>query len=137
MKIDHVGVAVRKLDDSIRFYEESFGLKVLHREEVVSQKVRVAFLGDPGERATVELLEPIGEEGAVARYLASKGPGMHHLAFRTEGIGEDMKRMRLAGRPPIDAAPRPGARGHEVCFLHPKNCDGVLIELISASDRGQ
>lgn len=136
MKIDHVGLAVRSLADSIRFYEESFGLKVLHREEVASQKVRVAFLGDPGERATVELLEPTAEEGAVARFIASKGPGMHHLAFHTEGMGEDMKRLRSAGRPPIDTVPRPGARGHEVCFLHPKYCDGVLIELISTPGRG-
>jgi len=134
VRIDHVGIAVRDLEEGIRLYTEALGLVVTHREEVASQKVRVAFLGDPGDplgSAQVELLEPIGSEGAVARFLESKGPGMHHLAFHTDDIAGKMESLRGQGRPPIEAGPRGGARGHSVCFVHPKHCGGVLVELVS------
>lgn len=130
MKIDHIGIAVKSLEDSIPFYEKSFGLTVLHREDVASQKVRVAFLAGSENESSVELLEPIGSDGAVARFLEKKGPGIHHLAFHTKGISTDMQRLRAEGLPALEDAPRPGARGHTVCFLHPKHCGGVLIELV-------
>jgi len=130
MKIDHVGVAVRDIEESIRFYTRSFGLKVLHREDVPGQNVRVAFLAGAAGETAVELLEPLGGEGAVARHLEKRGPGLHHLAFHTGAIEQDMERLRAEGKPPLDDAPRPGARGHRVCFLHPKHCEGVLIELV-------
>ncbi len=130
MKIDHVGVAVRDIEKAIRFYTESFGLKVQHREDVPEQKVRVAFLAGAEGEASVELLEPLAGEGAVAKYLEKRGPGLHHLAFHTDAIAGDMERLRAAGAPPLEDAPRPGARGHKVCFLHPKYCEGALIELV-------
>ncbi len=128
MIVDHIGIAVESIDAAVPFYEKALGLKVSHREDVVSQKVKVAFL-QAGE-TSLELLEPIGEEGAVAKFLKKKGPGLHHIAFKTGDIAGQMKRLSEDGTPPLDAAPRPGARGHRVCFLHPKHANGVLVELV-------
>jgi methylmalonyl-CoA/ethylmalonyl-CoA epimerase len=131
MRIDHVGIAVRSLEDSIALYREAFRLALIHREEVPSQGVRVAFLGDAAGSATqVELMEPMGDGGAVARFLAARGPGMHHLAFKADALAEDMRRLRTEGRAPIEPEPRPGSRGHSVCFIHPKHAAGVLVELV-------
>lgn len=127
MTIDHVGVAVENLETAIAFYEK-LGLKVAHREEVPSQKVRVAFL--QAGQAAVELLQPTSDEGAVAKFLKTKGPGMHHIAFHVPSVGQGMERLKNQGIPPLEAAPRPGARGHHVCFLHPKHAHGVLVELV-------
>jgi len=128
MILDHVGIAVANLDEGIAFYKKALGLEVVHREDVLAQKVRVAFL--QAGQTSLELLEPLGEDGAVAKFLKTRGPGLHHLAFETGKIGEEMKRLNAAGLPTLEAAPRPGARGHQVCFLHPKNCHGTLIELV-------
>ncbi len=128
MTVDHVGIAVASIDRALPFYEKALGLTPVHREEVASQKVRVAFL-QAGETA-LELLEPTGEEGAIAKFLKTRGPGLHHVAFSTKKIDERMKRLVQIGLPPLEAAARPGARGHKVCFLHPKFADGVLIELV-------
>lgn len=129
MKIDHVGVAVRSIEESLPFYKKAFGLEPIHREEVAAQKVRVAFL-QAGE-TSIELLEPTGTEGAIAKFLETKGPGLHHVAFSVAKIDAEMERLRGAGLPPLEAAARPGARGHKVCFLHPKHAHGVLYELVS------
>lgn len=129
MTIDHVGIAVRSIEEALPFYKKALGLEPIHREEVPTQKVRVAFL-QAGE-TSLELLEPTGTEGAIAKFLATRGPGLHHVAFRVEGIEGHMERLRREGLPPLDAAARPGARGHKVCFLHPKHAHGVLVELVS------
>ena len=128
MILNHVGIAVVNLEEGIVFYKNALGLKVVHREDVPQQKVKVAFL--QAGQTSLELLEPMGEEGAVAKFLKTRGPGLHHLAFETGKIGEEMKRLNAAGLPTLEAAPRPGARGHQVCFIHPKNCHGTLIELV-------
>lgn len=129
--MDHVGIVVESIDKALAFYRDALGLVVDHREDVPSQQVRVAFLKDPTEgRAQIELLEPVGEEGAAARFLKSRGPGMHHVAFHARDMGAAMKKLKDSGRPPLEDAPRPGARGHQVCFLHPKHAHGVLIELV-------
>lgn len=130
--MDHIGVAVTNLDEGIAFYKKALGLEVFHREDVPAQKVRVAFLkaGD----ASVELLEPIGDDGAVAKFLKTRGPGLHHVAFETRRIAEDMARLNADGLPTLEKAPRPGSRGHQVCFLHPKNCLGTLVELVEPSE---
>ena len=128
MILNHVGVAVANLDEGIAFYQKALGLEVAHREQVTSQKVRVAFLS--AGQTSVELLEPLGEDGAIAKFLKTRGPGLHHLAFETGNIGEEMERLNAAGLPALEAAPRAGARGHQVCFLHPRNCRGTLIELV-------
>ncbi|MEK7744002.1 MAG: VOC family protein, partial [Elusimicrobiota bacterium] len=99
------------------------------------QGVRVVFLGNPKdpEGCQVELLEPLSRDCAVSKFLSERGPGLHHLAFRAGAVEAAMKRLYSAGLPALEAAPRPGARGHQVCFLHPKRCHGVLVELVGSS----
>lgn len=131
MTFDHVGIAVERLDAAIDFYRKTIGLVVAHREDLDSQKVRVAFLRDPREGTLpIELLEPAGDEGPVARFVRSRGPGLHHVAFRADDIEASMKHLSLAGTPPLESKPRTGARGHRVCFVHPKHAGGVLVELV-------
>lgn len=130
MRIDHVGVAVESIEAALPFYKKALGLEPVHREEVPGQKVRVAFL-QAGETA-IELLEPRGEEGAIAKFIKTRGPGLHHVAFHVGSVGSEMERLRREGLPPLDAAARPGARGHHVCFLHPKLAAGVLVELVGS-----
>lgn len=136
MKVDHVGVAVRSIDEAAAFYLAHLGLVEVRREEVPQQKVRVAFLADPADPGgtAVELLEPTSPDGAVAKFIAARGLGMHHLAFDAGAVAGAvagaMELLRQKGRPAIEAAPRAGARGHRVCFVHPKYCGGVLIELV-------
>ncbi|MDE2236860.1 MAG: methylmalonyl-CoA epimerase [Elusimicrobia bacterium] len=128
-QVDHVGVAVRSIEEALPCYRKALGLEAGHREEVASQGVRVAFL--QAGQASIELLEPIGEEGPVAKFLRLRGPGLHHVAFRAGELAAQMERLRRAGLPPIESAPRPGARGHQVCFLPPRQAAGVLVELVS------
>jgi len=132
MKLSHVAIAVKDLDAASRLYCESFGLKETHREEVPGQGVRAAFLEDLSGAGgcAVELLQPLGAEGGVAKFLASRGPGVHHLAFETPGLQSQMLRLKEAGRPTIEDKPRDGAHGHKVCFVHPKSTGGVLVELV-------
>ena len=128
MTLDHVGVAVVDIEEAAAFYKKALGLEVTHREDVPAQKVRVAFLG--AGQSSIELLQPLGGDGAVAKFLKTRGPGLHHIAFETGRIAEAMKRLNAAGVSTVDAAARPGARGHKVCFLHPKGSLGSLIELV-------
>ena len=129
MKLHHVGIAVKSLEESIAHYER-MGLRVAHREDVPSQKVRVAFVG---EGPYIELLEPASPDSTVARFLEKRGPGQHHLAFAVSSIAEELKRQSAAGAELIDKAARLGAWGHQVAFLHPKSNGGVLIELVQES----
>ncbi len=126
MKLHHIGVAVKNLDEGIRQYE-SMGLPLAHREEVPSQKVKVAFMGSG---PWIELLVGTDPESAVSRFIDKKGPGQHHLAFSVPSIAEELKKQTAAGAQLIDKAARPGAWGHKVAFLHPKDQGGVLIELV-------
>ncbi|MBI4424007.1 MAG: methylmalonyl Co-A mutase-associated GTPase MeaB [Elusimicrobia bacterium] len=131
--VDHVGIAVRSLSTALPFYRDALGLEVVCEEEVAAQRVRVAFLAPRGAtpaECQIELLEPADPESAVGRFLSGRGPGLHHVAFRTPDIEADMRRLSEGGWPPLEAAPRSGARGHRVCFLHPKHGHGVLTELI-------
>lgn len=131
MTLDHVGIAVKSLEEGIAFYRKALGLEVVHREDVPAQNVRVAFLR--AGQTFIELLEPMGEGGAISKFLKTRGPGLHHIAFETAKIVDEMKRLHAAGLPTLEAVPRRGARGHQVCFLHPKNCQGTLIELVEES----
>ncbi len=130
MTVDHIGIAVESIEGALPFYKKALGLEAVHREEVPTQKVRVAFL-QAGETA-LELLEPTGPEGAIAKFLKTKGPGLHHVAFSVQDLGGRMKRLAQDGLPALEAVPRPGARGHRVCFLHPKRAQGVLVELVES-----
>jgi methylmalonyl-CoA/ethylmalonyl-CoA epimerase len=126
-KIDHLGIAVRSLDEAIPYYEKTLGLKCEHREEIPSQKVRTAFfaVGD----VHLELLEPTDPASPIAKFL-EKNPagGIHHIAFGTDNIEAQLQQAATAGTKLINEKPLDGAGGKRVAFLHPKSTFGVLIE---------
>jgi len=126
-KIDHLGIAVRSLEEAVPYYEKALGLKCEHREEVASQKVRTAFFSI-GE-VHLELLEPTDPESPIAKYL-EKNPagGIHHIAFGTDNIDGQLKQASSAGVKLINEKPFDGAGGKLVAFLHPKSTFGVLTE---------
>lgn len=125
-KIDHIGIAVHSLDETIPYYENVLGLKCHGREEVESQKVRTAFF-EAGE-VHIELLEPTSPESPIAAFLEKKGPGIHHIAFGTDNIGTQLGQAKEQGARLIHEAPFEGAAGKLVAFLHPKSTFGVLTE---------
>ncbi|MCD2423027.1 methylmalonyl-CoA epimerase [Niabella pedocola] len=129
--IEHIGLAVRNLEESIRYWEDVFGLQCYRVEEVADQKVRTAFfkIGD----TKIELLESMDAEGPVARFIEKKGEGVHHIAFAVDNINKALRDAEEKGIDLIDAAPRPGAEGLQIAFLHPKSTHGVLTELCSKS----
>jgi methylmalonyl-CoA epimerase len=130
--LDHVGIAVHSLDDSLPVFESITGGKGHGRERVDPQGVEVVFLGSGDGR--LELLAPTRDDSAVAKFLARRGPGMHHLCYRVADIAAELDRYRAAGARLIDQAPRPGAAGHLVAFIHPKSTGGVLVELLQAAE---
>lgn len=125
-KIDHLGIAVRSLDDSVAYYEKALGLRCEHREEVASQKVRTAFfhVGD----VHIELLEATSPESPVAKFIEKNGEGVHHVAFATSDIVAQLQGAAAAGVKLIHEQPFEGAAGKLVAFLHPKFTHGVLTE---------
>ena len=125
MKLHHIGVAVKNLDEGIKHYE-ALGLRLAHREKVPSQQVEVAFMGSG---PWIELLEGAPGSG-VSKFIDKRGPGQHHLAFAVPSIAAELKKQAAAGAELIDKVARPGAWGHKVAFLHPKSQGGVLIELV-------
>lgn len=125
-QIDHLGIAVRSLADSIPFYEKALGLRCEHTEEVASQKVRTAFF-HAGE-VHLELLEPTAEDSPIAKFLEKNGEGIHHIAFRTDDITGQLRQAAEAGVRLIHEVPFEGAAGKLVAFLHPKSTHGVLME---------
>jgi methylmalonyl-CoA epimerase len=127
-RIDHVGVAVESLDESVALYRERFGMAEQHRETVEEFGVEAVLL-EVGE-GHVELLEPLSPESAIGRFLARNGPGLHHVAYQTDDIGAALEQVRAAGLRAIDAEPRIGIRGSRVAFLHPRSTGGVLTELV-------
>lgn len=128
-KIDHIGIAVHSIDEARIFYEQALGL-VCHGEETVeSQKVKTAFFRI-GE-LHIELLEPTAPDSPIAAFLAKKGEGVHHIAFRTDDIGPQLQQAADHGCALIHETPIPGAGGKEIAFLHPKSTFGVLTEFCS------
>ena len=136
--IDHVGIAVTDLDAAIAFYRETFGMETVHEETNEEQGVREAMLKinetPDGGASYLQLLEPTREDSAVGKWLAKNGPGMHHVAYRTDDIDSALGAVRDAGLRLIDAEPRLGIRGSRVAFLHPKSTGGVLTELVEPVD---
>ena len=126
-KIDHIGVAVKSIDEAKKIYEGFLGLKVTEIETVAEQKVKTAFL--PTGESEIELLESTSPDGAVARFIDSKGEGMQHIAFGVEDIEGALKELKDKGVRLIDEKPRKGAGGKKIAFIHPKETGGVLIEL--------
>jgi methylmalonyl-CoA/ethylmalonyl-CoA epimerase len=131
--IEHIGIAVKNLDESIRFYEKVLGLECYNIEEVPDQKVRTAFfkLG----QTKIELLESTSEDGPVAKFIDKRGEGVHHIAFAVEGIEKALEHARDMGVQLIDHEPRKGAEGLDIAFLHPKSTFGVLTELCEDKSR--
>jgi methylmalonyl-CoA/ethylmalonyl-CoA epimerase len=127
-RIDHIGVAVEDLDAAIALHEEAYGMEVVHRETVAEQGVEAVLL-DVGENH-VELLAPLGPETPVGRFLAKKGPGLHHVAYQVADIDAALEELRAAGLRLIDEAPRSGIRASRVAFLHPSATGGVLTEIV-------
>lgn len=125
--LDHVGIAVRNLDEALAFYRDALGLDIEESEEVVSQRVRAHFL--PAGASTLELLEATASDSAIARYLEKRGPGIHHITLRVENITAALERLKSRGVRLVDAQPRPGAEGALVAFIHPSAAHGVLVEL--------
>jgi methylmalonyl-CoA/ethylmalonyl-CoA epimerase len=125
--IEHIGIAVKSLDESIRFYEEVLGLQCYNIEEVKDQKVRTAFfqVGD----TKIELLESTEEDGPIGKFIEKKGEGIHHIAYAVENIEEKLKTAEEQGVRLIDKQPRKGAEGLDIAFIHPKSTHGVLTEL--------
>jgi methylmalonyl-CoA/ethylmalonyl-CoA epimerase len=130
-RIDHIGVAVEDLDAALELYNQHYEMPEQYREVVESQGVEAVLL-DIGE-GHVELLRPLGPDTAVGKFLASRGPGLHHVAYKTTDIEAALDRMRAVGLELIDQTPRAGIRGTRVAFLHPKATGGVLTELVEAA----
>ncbi len=129
--VDHIGIAVRDMDESIALYRDLLGLELELLEEVPSENIQVAFLklDRGGALGHVELLAPLSNEGNIAAFIEKKGPGLHHIAFAAENIETVLDRCREAGMRLLDEKPRTGARGKQIAFLHPKSGGGVLIEI--------
>lgn len=123
-ELDHVAVAVSSLEESLGLFQLLSGHTGSPPETLEAQGVRVAFCGP------VELLEPLGPETTVGRFLARKGPALHHIAYRSPDLASDLRALAERGVELIDPVPRPGARGHLVAFLHPRSTGGILVELV-------
>jgi methylmalonyl-CoA/ethylmalonyl-CoA epimerase len=128
MKIDHIGIATRGIEDAITFYRDALGLDVGETEEVAEQKVRVAML--PIGESRIELLEATADDSPITRFLEKRGPGIHHIAVRVEDIRGALANLRKKGAHLIDEQPRQGAGGCLVAFVHPSSTGGVLLELV-------
>jgi methylmalonyl-CoA epimerase len=133
-RIDHIGVAVEDLDAALALYERDFAIELVHRETVESQGVEAVLL-DVGENH-VELLAPLGDDTPVGKFLAKKGPGLHHVAYQTADIDAELERLKAAGLRLIDEQPRTGIRGSRVAFLHPAATGGVLTEIVEPASHG-
>lgn len=128
--LDHVGIAVQSLDESLPTFESITGGKGYGREAVESQGVEIVFVGSGAGK--LELLAPTRPDSPVGKFLAKRGPGTHHLCYRVPDVAAALEEFRRAGYELIDREPRVGGHGHRVAFLHPRSTGGVLIELLQA-----
>jgi methylmalonyl-CoA/ethylmalonyl-CoA epimerase len=128
MKVDHIGIATHRIDDSLPLWRDALGLAVGDTEEVAEQGVRVAIL-QIGE-TRLELLEPLSDDSPVGKFLQKRGPGVHHIAVRVTDIHAALARLQASGTRLIDQTPRRGAGGCLVAFVHPSAANGVLLELV-------
>jgi methylmalonyl-CoA/ethylmalonyl-CoA epimerase len=126
--LDHVGVAVQDIDAALAVYRDALGMPLVHRETVSEQGVDAALL-DVGD-SHIELLQPLGPETTVGKFLARKGPGLHHVAYRVASVQDALQALSAAGVRLIDERPRTGIRGSQVAFLHPSSTGGVLTEIV-------
>jgi methylmalonyl-CoA/ethylmalonyl-CoA epimerase len=130
-RLHHVGIAVRSLEERVPLYR-TLGLEIAGGEEVPSDMVRVTFL--PVGDTRIELLEPTAPESPVAKFIASRGEGLHHICLEVDDIRDTMAALAAQGFHLVSEEPRPGAHGTQVCFVHPKSAGGVLIELCQVGE---
>jgi len=130
-QIDHIGIAVKNLDESIDLYRK-LGFKISSTEEVPDQKVKIAFV-ETGE-SRIELLEPSSPKSPIAKFIVKKGPGIHHMAVQVDDLKAKLTQLKKDGIRLIDKQPRSGSHGLLIAFIHPKATDGVLLELCEKSD---
>jgi methylmalonyl-CoA/ethylmalonyl-CoA epimerase len=135
MKIDHLGIAVHSISDSLTFYRETLGLEAAETENVEDQGVRVALL--PIGESRIELLEPFSEETPVGRFIARRGEGLHHICYEVDDLISKLDELRSRGVRLLDGYPRRGAEGKLVAFLHPASAHGVLVELVEKARTSQ
>ena len=131
-RIDHIGIAVKGIEQAGKFYTDILGLEINDIEHVSDQGVNVAFI--PIADSEVELVESTDSDGPVAKYLDSRGEGVQHIAFRVEDIEKALRELKEKGVRLIDQAPRKGAGGAKIAFIHPKETNGVLVELCERGD---
>ncbi len=132
MKINHLGIATKSIDEALKFWGESLGLQNVHTETVEDQKVRVAML--PIGESRVELLEPTSDDSPISKFLEKRGGGIHHIAVEVDDIHETLANLKARGMRLIDETPRIGAEGCLVAFVHPAASGGVLLELVQTID---
>ena len=128
MKINHLGIATKGIDDALKFWSDALGLENVHTEVVEDQKVRVAML--PIGESRVELLEPISDDSPISKFLEKRGGGIHHIAVEVDDIEASLAQLKAKGMRLIDESPRIGAEGCLVAFVHPSSANGVLLELV-------
>ncbi len=128
--LDHIGIAVGDLGEALKFYRDALGLEVEAPEEVASQRVRAQFV--PVGESKLELLEATADDSPIAKYVAKRGPGIHHITLRVDDIRAALARLKEKGVRLIDESPREGAHGSLVAFIHPSSAHGVLVELKQA-----
>ena len=140
-RIDHIGIACRDLEASIDFYRRTYGFEVFHQEVNEEQGVKEAMLRingtDDGGSSYLQLLEPIREDSAIAKYLAKNGEGVHHVAFGTADVVAETAAATDAGVRALYAEPRKGTMGSTINFLHPKDCQGILTELVQTAEHSE
>jgi methylmalonyl-CoA/ethylmalonyl-CoA epimerase len=127
MKINHLGIATKSIDEALKFWQDALGLENVHSEIVEDQKVRVAML--PIGESRIELLEPTSEDSPISKFLEKRGGGIHHIAVEVENIEASLAKLKAEGARLIDETPRIGAEGCLVAFVHPASTNGVLLEL--------
>lgn len=128
MKIDHLGIATKGIDEALKFWADALGLENVHTEIVEEQKVRVAML--PLGESRIELLEPTSDDSPISKFLEKRGGGIHHIAIQVDDIEASLKHLKGTGARLIDESPRVGAEGCLVAFVHPSATGGVLLELV-------
>jgi methylmalonyl-CoA/ethylmalonyl-CoA epimerase len=128
MKLDHIGIATRQINEALGFWRDALGLQIDFTEDVTEQGVRVAML--PIGETHIELLEPLGPNSPVGKFLEKRGPGIHHVAIRVTDIRASLAHLKEKGARLIDETPRSGAGGCLVAFVHPASANGVLLELV-------
>lgn len=130
MKINHLGIATKSIDEALRFWEDALGLENAHTETVEDQKVRVAML--PLGESRIELLEPTSDDSPISKFIEKRGGGIHHIAVEVEDVEASLKILKNKGLRLIDESPRIGAEGCLVAFIHPSSANGVLLELVQS-----